>query len=73
MKQLGRRLIAAEKEGLALVKERRQRLILKDWDMGQARTCLVCGDSFLTRKNLRIHRANHRNKTEVICEKTVTT
>lgn len=53
----------------------------KEWDMGQARTCLICGDVLLTKKNLRIHRAKHRNKLaftptnkmEVTCEKTVTT
>lgn len=45
----------------------------KNWDMGQARTCLVCGDILLTKKDLRIHRAKHRNKMEMSCAETVTT
>lgn len=73
MTKTGRRLIAAAKEAVASAREHGQRAVFKNWDMGQARTCLVCGDVFLTRKYLRIHRANHRKKTEVLCEKTVTT
>lgn len=57
------------KHGKTLEQLRRE----KEWDMGQARTCLVCGDVFLTRKNLRIHRANHRKRTEMLCEKIVIT
>lgn len=71
MTQLGRRLIAAAKEVVSQARLHGQQAVLKDWDMGQARTCLVCGDVFLTKKDLHIHCANHR--TEMLCEKTVTT
>lgn len=71
MTQLGRFLIAAAKESVSLARLHGQQSVKKNWDMGQARTCLICGDIFLTRKDLRIHRANHRM--EMSCEKTVTT
>lgn len=53
----------------------------EEWDIGQARTCSVCPEVFLTKKDLHIHRASHRNKfafanghkREITCEKTVTT
>lgn len=72
MTKLGRRLIAAAKEAVLMAREHRQYEALVNWGMGQARTCLVCGDILLTKKDLRIHRANH-SRTETLCEKTVTT
>lgn len=78
MTKAGHRLIAAAREArLSLVRRAikiaNQQEIEKNWDMGQARTCLVCGEVFLTKKYLRMHRAKHRNKPEMTCEKTGTT
>lgn len=70
MTKLGRQLIAAAKGSVALARLHGQQAVEKNWDMGQARTCLNCEDIFLTKKDLRIHRAKH---TEIKCVKTATT
>lgn len=72
MTQAGRRLIAAAKENAASIRAHAQEAVAINWDMGQARTCLNCGGIFLTKKNLRIHRAIHRT-TETKCARTATT